>query len=224
MKKLISIILCFSIVFSFTTITYASKKAKKFPREIKMYYSKNKYYNKEYVFINSEKTKSKCVIKNLKVSNKKVLKTKKTHSYSGGCSIDINIKKTGTTTINGKLYTKSGKFLFKLKQKIKIIKYNNSFVYFKVGDVDYTKYFDNESQPNLFDSNTIKGKVNIKLKKGYESDRIEFSHSNKGTWSGGKKIKNGTFVTCKDLYNEICVYYTHKKYYTEFIAALFLNK
>ena len=116
-------------------------------------------------------------IKNLKSSNMDVVRVYKS-TYNGKAYIEVAWTPLadseaepmfGTSTVtydvkaNGKTYHK--------KTIVTIKKYQNPFSLYKIGTKKYTGYFD-EGQDTFVKSKKVKGKLKIKVKKGWKIKKI----------------------------------------------------
>lgn len=161
-------------------------------------------------------------VKNMRSTNKKVAEVLRTSKTPQG-AVTIKYNGLGKAILKWDVY-KGKKHLATMKLKVRLIKCENPFKYFKVGKKNYVKEFSKSSQPNVAIFKTVKGKVKVKVKSDWKIKKIRFSASNKDSWSGATTIKNNKKITCNHKHNEVEVYAYNKKTKKTKLFCLFLNK
>lgn len=145
----------------------------------------------------------KTSIKNLKSSNKKIVKVQPWDKKLN--TVKIDAYKPGKSTITGVLY-EGKKKIKKFKIEVVITKYECPVATFKVGNTDYaSKYKKIASYSKSFKKGK-KLKINIKAKKGWKIEKIEYISDKKG-----KEISNNSIITCNKKHSDIRVRFTNKK-------------
>ena len=121
-------------------------------------------------------------ISKVKSSNKKVASVA-TRKEGSGVEVYLKVKKPGTTNLSYKV-KKNGKTV---SYKVRYNFYKNPFKTLKVGKANYKSQFNNGDYSTLMMG---KGKVSIKLKKGWKVKSIKVQ----GGGRGWRKLKKGEQV------------------------------
>lgn len=152
-------------------------------------------------------------IKNVKSSNKKVIKIKNygvdTDNYG---YINYDVKKAGTATVSFDLVVNKKTYHYSVK--IKTVKYENPFKSFKIGSKNYTSKFNNTDWVGTDKGwqsflKPVSGKLKISLKKNWkitEMYRMPMFNYDKKT-----KVKNNKNVNLKSELLDICLKNTKTK-------------
>lgn len=228
-NKKVVVIMCFilSAIFAFNNNIFLGASTKK-TKVTKFYLGEGDMYGLE---VKYKKTWPGNYfgyeIGNFRFSNNKVLKS--ANLCSGGVDVeensawfDIYAKHTGKVTvfadiigwnegyiddqgewISGKISTK----LLTVKKTVMFVKYRNPFKKFSVGKRNCKKKFNNGLADNIIVKKGFKGKVNIKLKKG-------FKFSSKKNGISGAFIKN--FGKPNEVYKHIKNIKNHKLFKAKF--------
>ncbi len=151
----------------------------------------------------------------LKSSNTNVVTVKKS-PFIDDWTIQVNAKKTGSSTVTFKLKRKSGK-VYTFKTKIRVYNYTNPVSKCTIGKTDYTKALDKNRMVSAEEGKVQKGKINVSMKKGYKIQGLYLCEHGTGR---KKKIKNGSNITLDSLHYVCIDYKNTSKQYT---YALFLD-
>lgn len=128
-------------------------------------------------------------ISKVKSSNKKVASVA-TRNGASGIDVYLKIQKPGTTTLSYKV-KKNGKTD---SYKIKLNIYKNPFKTLKIGSTNYKSQFNNGDYSTLMSG---KGKVNIKVKKGWKIKSIKVQEAG----SKWRKLKKGEKVDIENKHS-----------------------
>ena len=142
-------------------------------------------------------------ISKVKSSNKKVAVVI-TEKEGSDVNVYLKLKKTGTTNVSYSIKTGERKGTHKVK--LNVYRYKNPFKVLKVGDMDYRSQFNGEG-----DYSTLmegKGKVQVKVKKGWQVKSIYAKAVGDSKW---RKLKKGAEV---DIAHKHClqIVLKNKKY------------
>lgn len=154
-------------------------------------------------------------VQNLKSSNPAVLAVKKVR-IENEYNIQVNAKKTGTSTISFSVKRKNGK-VYRFKSKVSVYKYANPLSKCTLGKTAYKKSFDKDRMATVLPGKAKKEKINVAVKKGYKLTGLYYCEYGTGKQ---KKIKNGAAIKLDDMhYLRVEYKNTSKKYSYE----LYLN-
>ena len=135
-------------------------------------------------------------------SSKKSVATVSKFVHEGTAYVAVEPKKPGTAKIT--FNVKYGKKTIKAKTTVIVRKYENPLKTFKIGSKNYASKF-NKSGHVTLEKKKLKGKLNVKLKSGYELVEIAVYSWKDG--SGYKNYKNNKSVTVasgKTLSVQVC--------------------
>gem|GEM_PF-4201756 len=164
-------------------------------------------------------------VSNVKIANKKIATVsivKDSNPKSGTYDVlYVEPVKKGTTTLSFKLNINGKKKSYKVKIQVK--GYVNPFGTLKVGSVNYASRYNSAGSNNyIHTSSAIKGKLSIKLKKGWELTPATGIYT--GNIYGGellKAVKNNTSIAVGNgQYLKISIYNPAAQYATEYMIAV----
>ncbi len=143
-------------------------------------------------------------ISKVKSSNKKVAAVA-TRKGGTGVEVYLKLKKPGTTNLSYNLKKKGKTVTYKIKLNI----YKNPFKTLKVGNTNYKSQFSNGDYSTLMKG---RGKVKIKLRKGWKVKSIKVQEG--GKW---RKLKKGEKVDIENKHSlRITLKNTKDRFTTEF--------
>ena len=164
-------------------------------------------------------------VSNVKIANKKIA-TAKVEKRDDGGSITYSVirlepVKKGTTTLSFKLKVNGKMKSYKVKVQVK--GYVNPFSTLKIGSVNYASRYNSVGNGNfIHTSGVIKGKLGVKLKKGWSLTSETGIYT--GNIYGGKRlkaVKNNTNITINNgQYLKIGIYNSAARYTTDYIIAV----
>lgn len=164
-------------------------------------------------------------VSDVKIANKKIA-TAKVEKRDDGGSITYSVirlepVKKGTTTLSFKLKVNGKKKSYKVKVQVK--GYVNPFSSLKIGSANYASRYNSAGSNNyIHTSSAIKGKLSIKLKKGWELTPETGIYT--GNIYGGellKAVKNNTSIAVGNgQYLKIGIYNPAAQYATDYMIAV----
>ena len=168
-----------------------------------------------------------CIFLPCEGYKEKKIKSSDKSTLSAAKDIDgflkVRLKKAGTTAISYTAINLDTNKRENYKNICKVYNYTNPLASFKIGKTDYASTFKKSPFSPLKDGQVAKGKLSVKLNKGWklvtirqatEGSTLLASFTNKF-----KTLKNNSYATTKKGVIEVIVYNRAQKYYTSVILG-----